>query len=197
VTSRPPRLYLYALVSPGLDVARLGTGIADEPLQLVALGPLDAVVGEMEDRPSIAPAALGAHDEVLRHVGSVSDALLPLPFGALVSDASELRDGLTPRLPALAAALEATRGCDQMTLRVQAGEPFAGLESLRESLRPLVRREKLEEGGAPPLRATILHLVERTRVPEYRARVDELQASLEDVRLDVTGPWVPYAFTEL
>ena len=60
MTSRPTRLYLYALVPPGLDAARLGTGLAEEPLQLLALGPLDAVVGEMEDRPSIAPAALGA-----------------------------------------------------------------------------------------------------------------------------------------
>ena len=134
---------------------------------------------------------------MLRHVGAVSDALLPLPFGALVSDASELRDGLASRLPVLAAALEATRGCDQMTLRVHAGEPFAGLGALRESLRPLARREKLEEGGVPPLRATLLHLVERRRVAEYRAHVEKLQGSLEGVRLDVTGPWVPYAFTEL
>jgi hypothetical protein len=191
------RLYLYALVPSGLDATRLGTGLADEHLQLVALGPLDAVVGEMEDRPSIAPAALGAHDEVLRHVGSVSDALLPLPFGALVPDASELRDGLASRLPALAAALEATRGCDQMTLRVHAAESFAGLGSLQDTLRPLTRREKVEEGGAPPLRATLLHLVERGRVAEYRARVESLQGSLEGVRLDLTGPWVPYAFTEL
>jgi hypothetical protein len=190
------RLYVYALVPPGLAEGALGTGLTDEPLRLVSLGPLDAVVGEMEDRPSIAPASLGTHDEVLRRLGAASDALLPLPFGALVNDASELLEGLTPRLGALAQSLEATRGCDQMTLRVYAPASFA-MAVVHDALRPASRLEKIDPRSSPTLRATLFHLVERARVPEYRARVETLGATLAGARLDVTGPWLPYAFTEL
>lgn len=189
------RLYVYALVPPGPTARSLGTGIADEPLARVTLGAIDAIVGEMEDRPSFAPASLEAHEAVLRRIGAATDALLPLGFGALVEDTAELREGFRARAPALAAALEQTRGCDQMTLRVHATE--SELPRVQEALRPLVRQERVDRKGRPPLVATLFHLVERPRIAAYRAQVEALSASIAPARLDLTGPWVPYAFTEL
>jgi hypothetical protein len=189
------RLYVYALVPHGLASRSLGTGLADEPLEVVSLGAVDAVVGEMEERPSFSPATLQAHEDVLRRIGAASDALLPLGFGAIIGDAVELRQGLAPRLEALAGVIERTRGCDQMTLRIHAAS--ADLSRIGHALRPLVRAEKIDRRSHPPLFATLFHLVERSRIPDYRARIEALAASLAPAQLDVTGPWVPYAFTEL
>jgi len=215
-------LYVYALVPAGFD-ASPGTGLADEPLRTIPLGAIDAVVGEMEDRPSIAPPSLRAHDEVVRGIGRASDAILPMRFGAMVLDAGELREGLGPRVPALAASLERTRGCDQLTLRLYA--PGAGatapapelpagpgtrwlrarsahaaipeLARVREALSSLVRAESIETHDAPPLRASVFHLVPRAALGDYRARVESLAVAMPAARVVATGPWPPYAFTEL
>ena len=211
------KLYVYALVPPDAPRA-LGSGIEDEPLRLVALGPLAAVVGELDGRPSIAPATLEAHDEVVRAIGRASDAVLPLRFGAMVTDEDELREGLRPRLAALAEALERTRGCDQMTVRLYADDPEPSepperptsgaqwlrdrsghplLAGVRDALGPLVRGERVEPGAKPPLRASVFHLVERSRIDEYKARARQLSERMAPAHLVTTGPWPPYAFTEL
>jgi hypothetical protein len=215
-------LYVYALVPPDLDAA-LGAGLVGEPLVLLALGPLAAVAGEIDDPPSIAPASLRMHDEIVRGIARASDAILPFRFGATVLDPGELAQGLAPRMDALAAALERTRGCDQMTLRLYAEAPprqgppsDAGpgtrwlreratqqvaaapeVVRVREALAPLVRAEAIEGSDAPPLRASLFHLVERRRLTEYRAAVETLGAALAPARVATTGPWPPYAFTEI
>jgi hypothetical protein len=213
-------LYLYALV-PHVD-APLGVGLLGEPLSLVSVGPFAAVAGEMDDRPSIAPASLRAHDEVVRRVAAATDAVLPFRFGAMVTSARELEEGLAPRIEALASALERTRGCDQMTLRLYAAgsTPVRGasseagpgtrflrarsaqaslpeLERIREALGSLVHGEVVEGHDAPPLRASIFHLVERARMADYREAVEKLAVTLAPSRIVATGPWPPYAFTEL
>jgi hypothetical protein len=190
------KLYVYALVPPETTGA-LGGGIEDEPLRLVVLGPVAAVVGA---------------------IVRASDAVLPLRFGAMVTGEEELRDGFRPRLEALAAALERTRGRDQMTVRIYADEkpprtggkaPESGarwlreraahplVERLRASLAPLVHAERIEAGLQPPLRASVFHLVDRARVAEYEARVRALSAGARSARIAASGPWPPYAFTEL
>jgi hypothetical protein len=212
-------LYVYALVPRGLG-APLGLGLSDEDLLLLPLEALDAVVGEVDDRPSIAPASLRAHDEVVRRVARASDAILPFRFGAMVTSARELEEGLAPRLDALASALERTRGCDQMTLRIYAAgaepreAPAAAaspgtrwlrsraamqrvpeLDAVRDELGPLARAEVVEPHDTPPLRASVFHLVPRARERDYRARVDSLAAKIAPSRVAATGPWPPYAFT--
>lgn len=191
-------LYVYALVPSGLDAASLGHGLLDEALQIVALGPMAAVVGEVEDTPSIAPASLRRHDDVVRRIASASDAILPFRFGATVTAAGELAEGLAPRLDALTVALERTRGCDQMTLRLDAETPPAReLAQVREALASWVCAEGIEQPGGSLLRANVFHLVERARIPGYRARVASVGAAVAPARLVATGPWPPYAFTEL
>jgi hypothetical protein len=194
-------LYVYALVPTGLEAASLGTGLVAEELQIVALGPMDAVVGEVEDTPSIAPASLRRHDDVVRRIAAASDAILPFRFGATVTGPGELASGLGPRLPALAVALERTRGCDQMTLRLHAAEQGAArapaLACVRDALGAWVRAEAVEDHGDSLLGASVFHLVERAGIPAYRARVEALGATIAPARLAATGPWPPYAFTEL
>jgi hypothetical protein len=197
------KLYVYALVAPG-TVGPLGAGIEEEPLRVVPLGAIAAVVGELEDRPSFAPATLEAHDEVVRAIARATDAVLPLPFGAMVTGEDELAGGLCPRAAALADTLETTRGRDQMTLRIFAQETetrdrsaSALVVQVHDALGSLVRGERVELGAKPPLSISLFHLVDRPRVDEYKERVRELSRGLAPSRLEATGPWPPYAFTEL
>jgi hypothetical protein len=214
-------LYLYALVPQGLATP-LGSGLTGETLRVQAVGPIAAVFGEVDDPPSIAPASLRLHDEVVRRIAGVSDAILPFRFGATVTSVDELAEGLADRLDALAAAMERTRGCDQMTMRVfgHGSQPAPGPPSdvgpgtrwlrerstqvavpeiavVRAALVALVRAESVEPHGAPPLRASVFHLVERVRLAEYRAAIEALASAVAPSRLALTGPWPPYAFTEL
>ncbi|HEY1693603.1 MAG TPA: GvpL/GvpF family gas vesicle protein [Polyangiaceae bacterium] len=191
------RLYVYALVPARTAATGLGAGLTDEPLSLLPLGELAAVVGEMEDRPSIAPGSLGLHDEVLRRVEAAAGGLLPFPFGAMVDGEAELRDGVAPRAAAFLAAIERGRGCDQMTAVVHADDPPAVRALLRERLGTLVRAEKLDPRAAGASRLTLFHLVPRASLDDYRARLSALAAAIAPARVSLTGPWVPYAFTEL
>jgi hypothetical protein len=71
------------------------------------------------------------------------------------------------------------------------------LPAVRAALAAIVRGESVEMHGAPPLRASVFHLVDRARLEEYRAAVDALAGAVAPARLALTGPWPPYAFTEL
>lgn len=54
---------------------------------------------------------------------------------------------------------------------------------------------RVRPAGAIALSAA--HLVERARVPEYRARLRSLGAERRDLRLLTSGPWPPYSFADI
>lgn len=68
------------------------------------------------------------------------------------------------------------------------------IEPLRPVLRGFVRAERIEPHEAPPLLASLYHLVERGAGGAYSAAVQEAALGLPGVRLTVSGPWAPYAF---
>jgi hypothetical protein len=71
------------------------------------------------------------------------------------------------------------------------------LARVREVLASLVRAESIETHDTPPLRASVFHLVPRAALADYRAKVESLASSMAPARVVATGPWPPYAFTEL
>ena len=219
-------IYVYALVGSSL-CAKLGTGIAGERLRLLTVGPATAVAGKMARPPSISPRSLRAHDAIIRRVALASDAILPFRFGTMVATAKDLAEALSPRIGVLLEALERTRGCEQMTLRVYAsstpestrpasqalrdeGHPgtewlrlrstaytLPELAILREALSRCVHAEALELHDTPPLVASVFHLVRRARLADYGAAITKLEPRLAPASVVATGPWPPYAFTEL
>ncbi len=66
------------------------------------------------------------------------------------------------------------------------------LAPLRPALQPLVRAERVTRHDAPPLLASVYHLVDRGAAAAYQAAIDD--ATLDSVRVVATGPWPPYAF---
>lgn len=68
------------------------------------------------------------------------------------------------------------------------------LDALRSGLARLVRAERVERHDAPPLLATVYHLVDRGRSAEYLAWLDRAASHAHPVRLRASGPWPAYAF---
>ena len=219
------RVYLYALLS-GSPTCEAGLGVCAERLRIVAAGGLVALVGDVVEAPAPSALTLRAQDAVLRRLATELDAVLPVRFGTLVSDDVALAEALARRQPQLARALGRVAGCEQMTLRVwgevvpteaptedAGGGPgtryLAGrrhaherarrvpeLEPLRGRLADLVREERVERHDRPPLLATVQHLVRRGAGAHYVDVVNAARDSLQPWRVSVTGPWLPYAFTE-
>lgn len=223
------RLYLYAILGRAPE-APLGLGLRDEPLSLVTVGAVAAVVGEMDESPTATAHSVRAHDAVVRRLAGISESILPARFGT-VEDAPAIREWLEAA-DGLPDALRLVAGREQMTLHVfddaapapvalperseeteeeallgpgarylaerrrhqQRTERLPELAPLRARLDDLVRAERVEPRSAPPLRASVYHLIDRGRSAAYRAAVETSVAQLLGVRLRVSGPFAPYAF---
>ena len=219
------RVYLYALLS-GPPSCEAGLGVCAEPLRVVAVAGLVALVGDVAEPPAPSAIVLRAQDTVLRRLTAGVEGVLPARFGTLLADDAALADVLDRRRAALTEALDRVAGCEQMTLRVwgetagaaaPAGPATGGpgtrylagrreaherarrvpeLEPLRACLVDLVREERVERHDRPPLLATVQHLVPRGAGERYVDAVNGARAALAPWRDSVSGPWLPYAFAE-
>jgi hypothetical protein len=70
------------------------------------------------------------------------------------------------------------------------------LGPLRLRLGDLVREERAERHDRPPLLATVQHLIPRGAGPRYVETIHAVRDGLRPWRVSVTGPWLPYAFSE-
>lgn len=151
-------LYLYALTRAGAGDP-LDAGLEGKPLRRLDVGPVAAIVGDLE-APAVTPEALAAHDAVVRCLAERLPALLPARFGQTVPDESTLRSWITARERDVVEALTLVQGCVQMTLRVFAGpeavdapvpEPVSVPEDLGPGARFLhARRAAAERARALP-----------------------------------------------
>lgn len=212
-------LYLYAIVGERPRTP-LGRGLAREPLAIVPAAGAHVVV-ERAGTPAITAKNLKAHDRVVRRIARACSAVLPFRFGSVVADRSALASLLAPIAPSVSRALEHVRDCVQFTLRVygraapppkstRGGGP--GTRFMNARLRaqrvpeiadvtakvgPLVRAMRVERHDRGPLLASVYHLVPRADARRYRAAVAAASRELDGVRVEMTGPWPPYAFAEM
>ncbi|HEX9698322.1 MAG TPA: GvpL/GvpF family gas vesicle protein [Acidobacteriota bacterium] len=124
------RLAVYA-IARAAPSGPLGVGVAGEPLRWIPCGSLGVVGGEAESWPQLDRRALERHDQTVRRLDALVDALLPARFGEAFAGEPELIEAVAGRQAELAAALERVAGCVQMTLRLF-GEPAAGGEPAAE-----------------------------------------------------------------
>ena len=218
-------VYLYAVLS-GPPACEVGRGVCAEPLRVIALADLVALVGDVSEPPAATAAVLQAQDTVLRRLAAAVEGLLPARFGTLLVDDAALTAALDGRRAALVRALGRVAGCEQMTLRVWGESVPAGpavtpagggpgtryltgrraaheharrvpeLDPLRGRLAGLVREERVERHDRPPLLVTVQHLIPRGAGDRYVDVVNDARAELAPWRVSVTGPWLPYAFGE-
>jgi hypothetical protein len=70
----------------------------------------------------------------------------------------------------------------------------AAAARLAERVEGLARETDVRLSPEGPIVVRAAHLVSRTDVPEYRARVRSLGAGLEGLYVLTSGPWPPYSF---
>jgi hypothetical protein len=143
-------------------------------------------------RARLAPAARGLGEALARVAGQ--EQMILRVFRDVPAEA------VAPAVPARADdAHDATRGpgARYLTARARASREAAEipeLAALRPVLERLVTAERVERHDAPPLVASVYHLLPRGRAAAYTAAVEEGAALLPGVRVSVSGPWAPYAF---
>jgi hypothetical protein len=72
------------------------------------------------------------------------------------------------------------------------GREAPELAAVRPALASLVRVERVVRHDAPPLLASVYHLIDRGQGAAYQTLIE--RATLAPIRLVATGPWPPYAF---
>lgn len=116
-------VYLYALLAD-LPPGPLGCGIQGEPLRALECAGLVAIIGTVPETPAVDAGALRAHDQTVRRLAGMSDAILPVRFGSVVDDERDLARLLEPDAQGWRDALARVAGREQMTMRVYGrGEP--------------------------------------------------------------------------
>jgi hypothetical protein len=207
---------VYGLTD-GDDVHVEGAGLRDRPLRAVRAGLLTAIVSDHDGGAPRADAeTLWRHERIVERLAA-SQPILPARFASILNDDEAVREMLCARREQLTAALEHTRGAVELALRAmwdQPPEPEAqtgtGYMQARLELRQRARevaaqltplgnhsrgtRCDLPARPQEPLRCA--YLVDRGRVSEFVASVEDLDHRLSDVEILCTGPWPPYSFAQ-
>lgn len=144
-------IYLYALADTVRAIEEV-TGVAGEPLRLIAMGDIVAVAGECPSLPALTAQSLARQDRVVRELQARATALLPVRFGAgFPSDEAALQ-AVQARAAALRARLDLVRGREQMTLWVLSRvTPVTEAEA--RARQTVTRAPSGEAGGKSPSRA--------------------------------------------
>jgi hypothetical protein len=196
-------------------------GLEGERLLTVTIGRVAAIVGELKRPPKPIPTTLGKYSEVMHSLSERVPAIVPVRFGTCVQDLIELTFILQSRQQTLLRNLRDVRGRVQMTGRIfQPQDPervvsasnasgasgadylraraaaardkeVVGFAPVRAAVRRWIRDERVEKQGTV---ASVYHLVPRGQAEKYR-RALEQAAQDAGLRLTVSGPWPPYAFS--
>lgn len=213
-------LFVYGIVeADGIAVA--GTGVDDRPLRSVTDGALTAIVTDHDDPgPDPGPATLQAYERTLQSLMDCR-AILPMHFGRVMADDDAVREMLRRRRRALLAKLEEVRGAVELGLRAQwqggsdatpdprsetcvayLRDRLETRQSARllahelDPLTALARSSRRALAPHPDLPVLHAYLVDRGRVGEFVALVQELGGCLDGVELVCTGPCPPYNFAD-
>jgi hypothetical protein len=167
-------------------------------------------------RPRPSPEAMWAHERAVEALME-RGAVLPMRFGTMLADETELVEALAARRDEFAAALNRVRGRVEIGLRVVQDRPAAqarradsgrayvlarveehrraerAARELHAPLAALACESRLRR-PAPPTLLAAAYLVERRDVAAFRARAEEVAAACPGVRAVFSGPWPPYSF---
>jgi hypothetical protein len=208
-------IYVYA-------IAERGPGVPPPlaPLRTLNHARLAGIYGAPPDELAPTIERLREHERVVEEL-MAERPLLPLRFGSVMPDESELRDLLAARQSEFEAALARVRGHVELGVRASAGGPrgtssaadggaaaeLPGSAYLSRKLAAKRLAQQLHDALAPAADDAHFrmgrddgyagaYLVERAAVHEFCSRVDELRVEHPGLEIALTGPWPPYSFTE-
>lgn len=213
-------LLVYGIVEAG-DVAPAGRGLDDQPLYGVPEDGLVAIVSDHEAGvPETTASAVRTYERTVRRLMD-DGAILPAQFGSVLPDKPAVRELLRNRRKDLLGRLARVRGAVEIGLRASWRDgaaaklerrPTSGSSYLRDrlelrqsarrvateldALTALARGSRRALAPRPDLPVLDAYLVDRGRVGEFVAMVEQLDDRLDEVELVCTGPWPPYSFAE-
>jgi hypothetical protein len=144
--------------------------------ETIEVGPLAAVVRELDEPPPAEPDAFLEHERIVEEV-MARQPVLPVRFGTTFADATEVVSLLRAREREWLDRLEAVRGCVELAVRCDG----PGADAARDELGRHAR------AAAPDA-----FLVPAHRVEAFVARAAAL--CTDDLDVSCTGPWPPYSF---
>jgi hypothetical protein len=183
---------------------------APHGLEAVAVGPVTAIVGPVDDDA----ARFGL---AVQSLLDDAEAVLPARFGERFADAGALAEAVVPHADALARRLDDVADCVELVVRAArpVDEPAERAEDGGSYMRARLRQVTADAAAADALhgllrsraRNTVLadrtlsklvhdacYLVERDGVDEFARCVEEYAAAHPELDLACTGPWAPASF---
>jgi hypothetical protein len=148
------------------------------------------------------PDAAALAESLAPRAGEIARALI-LVEGCVQMTLRVFGESGEPAASETEAPVEATTqggpGTRYLAARRRAANPgLPEVAALRQSLRPLLRAERIERPSPGPakgqLLATAHDLVLRENAGDYVRTVENATAALAGRRVNVSGPWPPYAF---
>jgi hypothetical protein len=208
-------IYLYGFVAA--PVRKLPKrGAFGEPLRVVRLDRLSAVVGRLPEVPAVSGSSLEAQHALDQRLAAGAASFLPARFGMIAESLEDLRRRVSPSWGyRLSKALAKSAGKEQMTVRLvplrsparstrpsRTGTAYLSdryalahrkeVSAVRELVRELFGAEKVRFDGRGEM-ITLYHLIPKGKAGEYRARIDGGWRE-GSVRVEVGGPYPPFAF---
>ena len=217
-------LLVYAIGEGGLELVG-ASGLDEKPLKGIEHDGLTMVVTEHEAAPvAVTEANLRRYEEVVERLME-HQTVLPARFGTTLDETEasvgvlrerreELRAGLdgvrnaaelgvqgrwvTEEVSSTApsAAEESRPGTEYLKARLSAQRRKSQIEQRLHPLRALSRQSRLAALPRPDLAFAGAYLVPRSSVERFMRLAAELDEELDDVELEITGPWPPYSFVE-
>jgi hypothetical protein len=208
-------VYVYALLGGPMKPRRL----SGRPIDVIKVAGIHAAVEYRTTAPDISEDTLRQQHDIVVRLAQITDAILPVRFGAFVA-AEELGRIIRLRQEMLRAALDEVRGREQMTVRIlgkaeavpPALERRSGTEyllglaashralhsplsiAINDAVRPVVVRSHTDAGRGG-VQLVLNHLIRRGHADEYRSLIESAAAAFEPVpELLISGPWPPFAF---
>lgn len=180
----------------------------------------EATAGAVREHPDATASAVREFERIIERLMD-GYPILPAQFASMLPDEAAVRAMLRARRKDLVRRLDRVRGAVELGLRARwrgrltapSGERSLSIDDylrdrleLRQSARrvaseldplaALARSCRRALAPRPELPVLNAYLVDRTRVSEFVAMVEELDGQLDEVELVCTGPWPPYSFAE-
>lgn len=180
-------LCVYALAA-GTARRLTARGLAGEPLRLVRVKSVAAVVGELPRAPRLTRDHLRRYDETMRRLAARMPALLPVRFGTVFDDPAELLLVLRSRDVSLRRALAKVRNRVQMTVRVVQSGGSAARNPPHTEEPPMgpdsVRRVPRSGPGGAYLRARAAAAARAREVPGFEPIGAAVRRWVRDERVE-------------
>jgi hypothetical protein len=148
---------------------------------------LAEAIGERQRELQDALAEVSGREQMTLRV---YEAAGPVDATAAVRD--ETPDVAAPHAEAPTDAGPGTRYLEERRRKQELTRRLPALDALRTALAPFVRAERIEPHDAPPLLASVYHLIDRGQSDAYAEAA--AAAPLVGARLSLSGPWPAYAF---